>query len=261
MTDKQCHCRRDCILRDVARTPSAKPCDDYCAHFVSLHGASGKGGRIGSANIPEEYRRFTIKDNPVRESQAKAYRKLDAVVESFRRMFDEVTDPKDRIKNVYLWSRAAGTGKTATASALANEWVKTHYLGSLARKEVPEDDAVYVLDMAEFQTQYNLHNRPNAKGDAAEQAFGKYVKMMQHAKDVGLLVMDDIGARGATEAFRNDVHAIVNHRYTKKKPTIYTSNVPMDELEGIFDAKLYDRVRDLTTVIEFEGESKRGKRK
>lgn len=211
--------------------------------------------------IPEEYRKFTVKDNPVRTSQVAAYKKIDRVAESYKRMFDDIEDPKDRIKNVYMWSRSAGTGKTATASALANEWQKIHYAGSLQRGKVPEDDAVYMLDLVEFQTQFNLHNRGNARGELADKAFEKYVKMMQHAKDVGLLIIDDIGARDASPAFRTDLHAIINHRYTKKKPTIYTSNVPMTELEGIFDGKLYDRVRDLTIEIEFEGTSKRGKRR
>jgi DNA replication protein DnaC len=250
----------NCILRDVCKIAGTEACRPTCAHFVSMHGASGKGGRVGAMGIPLEYRKFTVAKNPIRASQPIAYKALDAVADSYLRMFDDIDNPKDRIKNVYLYSKSAGTGKTATACALANEWQKLHYIGSLQRGKTPEDDQVYFLDMVEFQTQYNAFNRGNAGGDLAEKAYTKFSMMMQAAKDAALLIMDDIGARGASEGFRTDVHAIINHRYSKKKPTIYTSNVAMDSLPDIFDEKLYDRVRDLTVELPFEGQSKRGKR-
>lgn len=251
----------NCILRDICTIAGTDACRTTCAHFVSMHGASGKGGRVGAMGIPLEYRKFTVARNPIRDSQPIAFRAIDKVAESYLRMFDDTDDPAARIKNVYMYSKAAGTGKTASASALANEWQMLHYVGSLKRGQTPDDDQVYFLDMPEFQTQYNAFNRSNAGGDVAEQAYKKFSMMMQAAKDAALLIMDDIGARGATEGFRNDVHAVVNHRYMKKKPTIYTSNVAMDDLPEIFDEKLYDRVRDLTVEIPFEGQSKRGKRK
>jgi DNA replication protein DnaC len=255
------YCRKDCLLSDVPRKEGAKTCPQNCPHFVSLHGASGKGGRIASAGIPTEYRAFTLKNSPVRESQPEVYKIIDKVGASYKRMFTEPETPKDYIKNVYLWSKEPGTGKTATACALANHWLVTYYLGSLSRGQVPKEDATYMLDTPELQVQFNLHNRPNAAGEIAEKAYARYVKMLDHAKNADLLVMDDLGTRDATKAFIGDLHTVINYRYVNKKPTIFTSNLPMEEMREVFDGRIYDRVRDLTVEIRFSGKSKRGMRK
>ncbi len=255
-----CYCRKDCILRDIPRK-TENTCGDYCPHRIALHGMSGKGGRVNASNVPDEYKNFTLTDNPIRADQPKAYKVLDKYVETFSRMLDAPESPSSQIKNIYLWSRAKGTGKTATASILVNEWIKRSYLMHLQAGLVAPEKMAYVLDMVELQTLYNFHTRGNVAGSEANDAFEKYSQMVTKAKDADFLVIDDIGARGSSEAFTTDLHWIVNHRYTKRKPTVYTSNVPMEELEKIYDGKLYDRIRDLTIDIEFTGQSKRGGRK
>lgn len=70
-----------------------------------------------------------------------------------------------------------------------------------------------------------------------------------------------IGVRGATEAFRSYLHAIINYRTTNGLPTVYTSNLPIEDMAQVFDDRLYDRMRDQCAVLHFEGGSKRGIRK
>jgi DNA replication protein DnaC len=43
-------------------------------------------------------------------------------------------------------------------------------------------------------------------------------------------------------------------------PTVFTSNLPIEEMAVVFDARLYDRMRDMCAVLHFNGESKRGRR-
>lgn len=251
---------KNCILRGLCSLAGTERCNKMCPYFISLHGASGKGGRVGDS-IPQEYRKFTVAENPVRESQPEIFKKLDIYVKSFERMFIEPEEPKDYIKNLYLWSEEPGTGKTATASAVANDWQAIHYVGHLQRKMTPPEDAVYFLDCAEFQQLFTQFTRGNVPQEVGQKASASYYQMLEKAKKASLLVMDDIGARSASEAFRHDLHAIINHRYVKKMPTVFTSNVHITELTDIFDKKLMDRVRDLTLEFEFKGTSKRGRRK
>lgn len=251
---------KNCILRGLCSLAGTERCTKMCPYFISLHGASGKGGRVG-VSIPQEYRKFTVADNPVRSSQEAIFKKLDVYVQSFERMFIEPVKPKDYIKNLYLWSEEPGTGKTATASAVANDWQAVHYVGHLQRQLTPPDDAVYFLDCAEFQQLFTQFTRGNVSLDIGQKASTSYYQMMEKAKKSSMLVMDDIGARSSTEAFRHDLHAIINHRYAKKLPTVFTSNVPITQLTDIFDKKLMDRVRDLTLELKFSGTSKRGQRK
>lgn len=249
---------QNCILRGKCSLAGTERCVKQCQHFVALHGFSGKGGRVGEV-LPLEYSKFTAQDNPMRPDNARIFRLVDQYVSTFDRMF--IAEPEgvqDMIKNAYFWSEEPGTGKTATACAIANDFMATEYTGRLLRGQRPTDYPVYFLDMVEFQTLYNQFNREGVAREMKEAASRKYYLMMNNAKNAQLLIMDDIGARSATEMFRTDLHDVINHRYKRKKPTIWTSNKPIFELTDIFDKKLMDRVRDLTVEIEFGGSSKRG---
>lgn len=213
---------------------------------------------MSAANIPSDYRHVTIATSVARRDQAAAYVKVDAYVATFERQFSD--DPADRIKSLYLYSREPGTGKTTTAAAIANAYLIAHYIGSLQRNRRPLERPVYFLDVNEWQTLFNRISL--SVGDDAKKAVSdEFQRRMDLAMYTPFVVLDDIGIRNATEAFRSYMHAIINARVTNRLPTVYTSNVPIEELAQVFDARLADRVRDQCAVVPFVGESKRGMRK
>src|SRR5690625_5040770 len=158
-------------------------------------------------------------------------------------------------KSLYLWSANPGTGKTTTASALLNAWIAQDYLGAIKRGEQPRQVSGVFFDVNEFQTEYNLATMTN--DDEAMERIGARIKRVQGAP---FAILDDIGVRAATEAFRSYVHAIINYRVTNNMPTVYTSNLPIEDMAEVFDDRLYDRIRDQCGVIPFSGASKRGRR-
>lgn len=237
--------RTKCILEDYRKDKCAS-CDHLCGHRIALHGLDGNGGRVGAAGLPKDYRYVTLANSPVLESQPEIYAALERYVETFG---------GGEEKSLYLWSENPGTGKTTTASALLNAWIAQDYLGSIKRGEQPRQVSGVFFDVNEFQTEYNLATMTNDE-DAMKRIGGR-IKRVQGAP---FAVIDDIGVRGATEAFRAYVHAVINHRVTNGLPTVYTSNLAIKELAEVFDARLYDRIRDQCGVIHFAGESKRGRR-
>lgn len=243
---------KKCILSSLCKLAGTEKCAPACASYVALHGYSGKGGRIASANAPAEYRKLTLENSPVRKEQASIYATLDKYAATFNRQFD---DDSARIKSMYLWSESPGNGKTSSAVALMNHWIITHYLGSLKRGNQPLQTPAIFLDTNSFQTDYNLATMTN--DDAAMASIKATILRTQHAP---FAVLDDIGVRSASEAFRSYVHAIVNYRTANGLPTIFTSNLPIEEMAVVFDARLYDRMRDMCAVLHFGGESKRGRR-
>jgi DNA replication protein DnaC len=154
-----------------------------------------------------------------------------------------------------MFSESPGNGKTTSAISVMNEWIIASYLGALKRaRHAPLSPAVF-LDVNSFQTDYNLATMTN---DDAEMA--KIRATIQRTQTAPFAVLDDIGVRSASEAFRSYVHAIVNYRTANGLPTVFTSNLPIEEMAQVFDARLYDRMRDMCAVLHFGGESKRGRR-
>ena len=222
-----------------------------CASWIALHGLTGDGGRAGAANLPEDYRLVTLANSLARAEQAQAYKLLDQYVATFERQFDAESE---RIKSLYLYSESPGTGKTTSAAALINAWLVEHYLGSLKRNRQALQQPAYFLDVNELQTKYNL-----ATMTSDEKELDEVKRTMRRCMDVPFLVMDDCGIRTASESFKSIVHAIINARTTGAKPTVFTSNLPIEDMAKAFDARLYDRMRDMCLDIHFYGESKMGR--
>lgn len=217
-------------------------CNDKCAPFISVN------SRYSNAGIPKDYERVYLNNSPARETQSEIYGLLNTYIKTF-------SDENVRIKNVYLYSQSPGTGKTTTAMALLNEYIRRRFLMyAKGKKHVPEILALN-CDINALQSKYNMSSMSNN-----DEAMGEIMDAIKKYQTVEFLVMDDVGVRSATESFRSLIHAIINERVTNGRPTIFTSNVRMSDLDTIFDSRLYDRVRDQTVELTFVGASKRGRR-
>src|SRR5690625_108127 len=190
-----------CILSEY-RTDKCSTCTHICPHRIALHGLDGKSGRIGNAGLPADYRGITLANSPAREGQTKIYELLEKYVGTFG---------GGEEKSLYLWSESPGTGKTTTASALISEWIARDYLGAIKRCEQPRQFSAYFLDVNALQTSYNLATMTN--DDEAMKRIGAIIK---RAQDAPFAVIDDIGVRSASEAFRAYVHAVINYRVTER---------------------------------------------
>lgn len=245
------HCKR-CVLREPCKNAGTDVCNRMCPSYIALHGYDGTGGRVGAANVPAEYRMLTVKSSPARDAQVEAYKIVDVYVNTFTQA--------ERIKSLYLYSAEPGTGKTTTAAAIINAYLTAHYIGSIQRGLTPIERPAYFLDVNAFQTDFNGFNRPRIPDDIAAPAAARYYRTMEIAKHVPFLVADDIGVRDATDAFRADLHTVINERAVNGLPTVYTSNIPMAETLRLFDARIADRIRDMCIEVNFVGKSKRGRR-
>lgn len=247
-----------CILSQHCSLANGPKCNAICGSYIALHGHNGAGGRTTTAGVPADYRMVTLQNSPARGDQPEAYALIDKYVATFKRQFDE---EGERIKSLYLYSDSPGTGKTTSAAAVLNDYMIRHYIGSIQRNRQPLERPAYFLDVNAWQTLFLGFNRANVPRETAEPLAARYYAMEAQAKSAPFAVLDDIGVRSASEAFRADMHAVINERVTSGLPTVYTSNVKIEELASVFDARLADRVRDMCITIEFKGGSKRGLRR
>lgn len=230
-----------CALAPFCKLAGSDKCNDQCAPFISVN------SRYENADIPSDYKGVTLANSPAREEQSDIYTVLESYAETFS------TDV--RIKNLYLYSKSPGTGKTTTAIALLNEYIRRRFLYyAKERKNMPESLGAF-LDVNELQTRYNLASmsKDDEDMDVIKDAILRY-------SNVEFLVVDDVGVRSATESFRAMVHSIINARVTNGRPTVFTSNVMLAGLTSVLDERLYDRINDQTLSLFFKGESKRGRR-
>lgn len=233
---------QNCPLASQCKLAGTLPtCTASCMPFITIM------SRYEVAEVPLDYANIYLHNSPAKDSQSDIYKALESYVASFSA--DDV-----RIKSLYLYSTMTGTGKTTTACALINEYIKrrfTYYVRKGA--SIPPTLALFV-DVNDIQRRYNLATMTDSKDDLSA-----IKNELERMSNVEFLVMDDVGVRSdATQSFRALVHAVINKRLTEQKPTVYTSNIGIDSLKNVFDARLADRVRDMTAVMAFKGESKRG---
>lgn len=123
---------------------------------------------------------------------------------------------------LYVYSGTKGSGKTMLACCLLNEIVK-RYSGSVK--------FVNVLDFIEM-TKKGFDDKNND---------------VESIYQANLLVLDDIGVQMSKDWVNSILYRLVNERFGKQLPTIYTSNLPVDGLR--IDDRIIDRIESTTYLI------------
>lgn len=112
-----------------------------------------------------------------------------------------------------------GTGKTCLAAAAANRLMAQGH--PVLFTFVPD-----LLDQL--------------RGGYADDTALSHDELLEQVKNVPVLVLDDIGAHNGTPWAEEKLFQVVNHRYLNGLPTIQTSAVPLERLDGRLQSKLTD---------------------
>ena len=135
---------------------------------------------------------------------------------------------KEKGMGLYIYSGTKGSGKTMLSCCLVNEIVK-RYAGSVK--------FINILDFIEL-------TRKEYKGEKEE---------INAIHNAALLVLDDIGVQLSKEWIDTVLYRLINERYVKRLPTIYTSNIPVDQLK--MDSRIIDRIESTTYAVKLPEES------
>lgn len=160
---------------------------------------------------------------------------FDSTVAGTSEAFDVATsfahDPNDWL----FLHGPCGTGKTHLAVAIA--------------RHVLEHQPMSVL----FQVVPDLLDQLRATFDPANGV--AYDDRFEQIRDVGLLVLDDLGTENTTPWAREKLYQIINHRYNDRSPTVITSNQDVRMLDERVASRILDS--QLTKVVEFDAEDYR----
>jgi DNA replication protein DnaC len=145
--------------------------------------------------------------------------------ESLERAYNQAVQFAEKREGWLILEGAYGCGKTHLAAAIANFAVESGIPTLFIT--VPD-----MLDSLRFS-----YNNPDT---TFEQRF-------EEIRTAPLLILDDFGTENATPWAQEKLFQIINYRYTNKLPTIITTNIPLDQLEGRIHSRLADP--DLVTQV------------
>jgi len=125
-----------------------------------------------------------------------------------------------------------GTGKTHMALAIGWAWLE-------CGRNVLYYQIENLLDA--LRCGYSSWQKGDPEG---------YQSILNFTQNVGLLILDDLGAQKETEWATSKLDQIIDYRYINKKPLIATTNLALERLP----ARIMDRLRE-GMLIHLKGES------
>ncbi len=112
-----------------------------------------------------------------------------------------------------------GCGKTHLAAAIANE---------LLHHQIPVQFVV-VPDLLD-----------HLRGAFAPDSTVSYDQRFDAVKRVAVLILDDLGTESSTPWAKEKLYQLVNYRYNEQLPTVFTSNIRVEQLDPRIASRMHD---------------------
>lgn len=225
---------RDPRIKDLLYFPCGG-CLDFYQSVVLDESKVQEEKRREESGVSERFEGLTVETcAPISTAQVELYKRLKKYVELFKdgRMYRK--DPN----GIYLFGQV-GTGKTHMISALVNSLIPMGY-GALKTTPIELMRAIRYAD-----AEYAPTNR-----------------ILERAKTVDFLVLDDLGKDKPTEYSTKTLYEIINYRSENLLPIIITSNYAVKDLpkkitpEGAdltLGISIADRIFQGCSVMELGG--------
>ena len=158
----------------------------------------------------------------VNQENTRVFKIANRYVENFPIMYE-------KSQGMLFWG-AAGTGKSYTAAAIANELMER------LQPVIVTSFVKLLQDMQGFDSDY-----------------GEYMSRLERAK---LLIIDDLGAERGTDYALEKIYDIIDNRYRSGKPAIFTTNLTMSQMKECADIRynrIYDRIFEMCYPVKFDG--------
>lgn len=129
-----------------------------------------------------------------------------------------------------LFTGPVGSGKTFLASCIANELLD---MGREVMLVVVPD----LLDEIRATYDQDRYDR-----EATE------LSVIDAARKVKILILDDLGAHNYTEWTRNKIYNIINYRLNNRLPTVITTNLTLENLEEYLGERTTSRLIQMCRI-------------
>lgn len=113
---------------------------------------------------------------------------------------------------------------------------KTHLAAAIGNVRLNHGDQVLFITTPDLLDHLRSTFSPNSETG--------YDEMFERVRNAGLLILDDLGVENPSEWAKEKLFQLLNHRYTRKMPTVITTNVDLDTL----DPRIRSRLMDLNVI-------------
>lgn len=200
-----------------------------------------KKQRVATYHMPKHTQDINLSDIDVTQERAEL---MDKVLNFIEQVVED--RQLERFHPGLYIHGPFGVGKTFILSAMANELAAYHFESVLAH--LPSFFHQVKQSIASQTTQATI----------------------APLKDADILVLDDIGAENFSAWERDDILGVIlQHRMQEEKPTFFTSNLTMEELEDhltypsnaeadpLKAKRIIERIKFLAREIELKGSNRR----
>ena len=134
-----------------------------------------------------------------------------------------------------LFCGTVGSGKTYLACSIANALIEEYMI------------PIKIRNFAQI-----INDLQKSSFDLDKNAY------IESLTNVAVLILDDLGIERDTSYAKEQVYNIVNSRYLKRKPTIFTTNLPYEKIqnsdEGVEYERIYSRIIEMCIPVKVTGE-------
>jgi DNA replication protein DnaC len=109
---------------------------------------------------------------------------------------------------------------------------KTHLAAAIANASIEQGRPAFFVVVPDLLDHLRAAYRPGSEVS--------YDDLFEQVRKAPLVVLDDLGAQTATPWAQEKLFQLVNHRYNHRLPTVFTTSVPLEEM----DERLRTRLRD-----------------
>ncbi len=129
--------------------------------------------------------------------------------------------PKDPHTSGLMFVGPVGSGKTFLAAAICNALI---------------DQGINLLFLVvpDFLNELRASYRHSEETD--------YQQLMERARQIPLLVLDDLGAHNYTDWTRNTLYSLLNYRVNHQLPVVITTNLSLGELDEHLGERTTSRI-------------------